>query len=352
MSRSAWDDVTSWCVSASDLSVFIHGLLDRLGAVIGFDGAFLAVVDPATLLYTRAFRRGMPPEASPAFLAAEFGVDDINQLRQLVGSASPVGWLDEATGGDRMAARRYRMAMRPYGLGDELRIALVAGGECWGLLCLHRAQAVAGFATADGARLAALGPGIALALRRTLLIGEATVATTSEGPGVAVLGPDGTVTSVTEAGSRWLEELSDLDNSQRTGLPTVVASVVALLKDAPGGASMGASARVLVRSGRWLTVHASRLDGADRSVAVIVEPTAAAALAPLIVAAFGLTPRETEVTQRLLIGQARKTIASGLHLSLHTVNDHVKAVFDKTGSSSAGELRARIFRQGTLGPTP
>ena len=86
------------------------------------------------------------------------------------------------------------------------------------------------------------------------------------------------------------------------------------------------------------------------SVAVVVEPTSPVALAPLIVAAYGLTARESQVTQRLLTGLARKTISSELRISLHTVNDHVKAVFAKTGVSSAGELRAQVFRQGTAGP--
>ena len=329
--------------------MFSDGLLARLGAVIGFDGAFLAAVDPATLLYTRAFRRGMPPEASGAFLAAEFGADDVNQLRQLVRLPSPVGWLDQATGGHRMTSGRYRQAMEPYGLGDELRVALLADGTCWGLLCLHRARARAGFDAADAARLGALAPHIAGALRRALLTQQASAAIGGDGPGVALLDPDGTVRSSTPAAARWLAELADLDQPRPQRLPTVVASVVERLTSAAGEDLDVARARVLVPSGQWLTVHASRLDDPDRSVAVIVEPTSPVALAPLIVAAYGLTARESEVTRRLLTGLARKTIASELRISLHTVNDHVKAVFDKTGVSSAGELRAQVFRQGTAG---
>lgn len=95
-------------------------------------------------------------------------------------------------------------------------------------------------------------------------------------------------------------------------------------------------------SGQWLTVHASWLDDAERSVAVVVELTSPVALAPLLIAAHGLTARESEVTRRLLTGLSRKTIASELRISIHTVNDHVKAVFDKTGASSAGLSRAGI----------
>jgi DNA-binding CsgD family transcriptional regulator len=326
--------------------VFGNGLLSRLGTVIGFDGAFLAAVDPATLLYTQVFRRDMPVQASGAFLAAELGVDDVNQLRQLVRQPSPVGWLDAATGGDRMAAGRYRLAMAPYGLGDELRVALLADGTCWGLLCLHRGQARAGFDERDAAHIAALAPYIAAALRRTLLIGQAADAAHGDGPGVLLLHPDGTLASSTPAAARWLTELADLDQPQAHGLPTVVESVVERLK-APGGESPGvAGARVLAPSGRWLTVSASHLDDAARSVAVVVEPASPLVLAALVVAGYGLTARESEVTRLLLTGLARKTIASELQISQHTVNGHVKAIFDKTGVSSAGELRAAVFRQG------
>ncbi|MCU1599640.1 MAG: putative HTH-type transcriptional regulator [Frankiales bacterium] len=332
------------------MSVFNDALLTRLGAVIGFDGAFLAAVDPATLLYTRASRRGMPSEASSAFLAAELGVDDVNQLRQLVRQPSSVGWLDQATGGDRRAARRYREAMEPYGLGDELRVALLADGTCWGLLCLHRAQARAGFDAADAARLGRMAPHIAGALRRTLVAEQATAEPTGDGPGVALLSPDGSLRSSTPAAARWLAELADLDRARPRNLPTVVESVVERLSSAGGGALGVARARVLAPSGQWLTVHASRLDDDTGSVAVVIEPTRPTELAPLVVAAYGLTARESEVTRRLLSGLARKTIASELRISLHTVNDHVKAVFDKTGVSSAGELRAQVFRQGAGGP--
>jgi DNA-binding CsgD family transcriptional regulator len=341
--------VVRWCAAAADVSVFSDGLLARLGAVVKFDGAFLAAVDPATLLYTRAFRRGMPPEASAAFLAAEFGDDDVNQLRQLVLLPSPVGWLDQATGGHRMAAGRYRRAMLPFGLGDELRVALVADGTCWGLLCLHRAQARAGFEAPDAARLAALAPYIAGALRRALLTEQVRAEPAGDGPGVALVDADGTVRSSTPAAARWLAELSELDQPRPQRLPTVVASVLERLTSAAGEDLGMARARVLAPSGQWLTVHASRLDDADGSVAIVVEPASPTALAPLIVAAYGLTARESQVTQRLLTGLARKTIASELRISQHTVNDHVKAVFDKTGVSSAGELRAQVFRHGTGG---
>ena len=58
-----------------------------------------------------------------------------------------------------------------------------------------------------------------------------------------------------------------------------------------------------------------------------------------------LTSRETDVLQRLLAGHARKTIAAQLQISQHTVNDHIKGIFAKTGVASVGQLRAHIYAE-------
>jgi DNA-binding CsgD family transcriptional regulator len=333
-----------WCTGVREPAVFSQGLFDRLAPVVPYEGAFLAAVDPSTLLYTRAFRRGMPAEASAAFVAAELGDDDVNQLRQLVHTASAVGWLDETTRGDRRAARRYRDAMEPYGLGDELRVALMAAGTCWGLLCLHRAQGPTGFTAREASLMRRLAPSMAICLRRSLLYERSRTVDAWDGPGVILLEADGTVRTSTAAGRYWLEQLAELDRPAAQHLPTVVAVVIERLRS---GVELGvpARARTLTRSGRWLTVHAASFDDQAECVAVIVEPTSPSELAPLLVAAYGLTSRESEVAKGLLIGDSRKAIASALQLSVFTVHDHIKAVYDKTGASSAGQLRMKLFGQ-------
>ncbi|MGH9223652.1 MAG: GAF domain-containing protein [Acidimicrobiales bacterium] len=60
-------------------------------------------------------------------------------------AGDPVRSLDQATRGERRDSVRYLDVMAPMQLGDELRAALVSGGRCWGVLCLHRADAPAGF---------------------------------------------------------------------------------------------------------------------------------------------------------------------------------------------------------------
>jgi hypothetical protein len=63
-------------------------------------------------------------------------------------------------------------------------------------------------------------------------------------------------------------------------------------------------ARTQTLSGRWLVLHAARLSGAtgDRQIAVILEPAGPAEVAPLVLQAYGLTDREAQVAQLVLLG--------------------------------------------------
>jgi DNA-binding CsgD family transcriptional regulator len=161
-----------------------------------------------------------------------------------------------------------------------------------------------------------------------------------------LLDPDGHVEAMTPPAQTWLSRLISTEAAP-SGLPNIVHSVAyrALLA-ARGGPTAGARARAPTSIGTWVILHGSVVgDPRVGRTAVILEPATAPELAPLIVAAYGLTAREREVTQLVLHGLSTTDIARRLYLSEYTVQDHLKAIFDKVGVRSRRELVAQLFFQ-------
>ncbi len=71
--------------------------------------------------------------------------------------------------------------------------------------------------------------------------------------------------------------------------------------------------------------------------------------AAALVSTTDISSREREVLMRLLAGESRQTIATTLHLSLHTVADHLKQIYRKLGVKTRAGLMAK-FIQGPVRP--
>ena len=180
-----------------------------------------------------------------------------------------------------------------------------------------------------------------------MLLGEAGDPEGPEAPGLVIVKDDWSVESLTPGVARWLDELPDSLWQAQGKLPPVVLAVAARAlrtaehPDAPGEVAL---ARVLSRAGRWMVLHgASLVAGGARRVAVIIEPAHPARIASLLMAAYGLTEREQAVTRLVLQGNATAAIAAQLLLSAHTVQQHLKSIFDKTGVRSRRELSGKVF---------
>lgn len=319
-------------------------VLSRLRRAVPFDAAFWATVDPATLLFTHAYQQEIPAETVPYFIQNEFLEGDVNKWTTLARDQAGVRTLLEATEGDMEASARYRDVFQPLGLGDELRAVFRVGGVCWGYLCLHRETGGA-FSADEEEYVRRLAPHLGEAIRAALLVSHVERADVADAPGLVILGPEGSLLSMTPAGEAWLEELGH-PQPQRDGLPAEVQVLAATVQRPDTGDGALPRLRLRTRAGRWAVLHASPLATGDmEAVAVIIDEPTPGELAPVLMMAYGLTKQEQIVTGLVCRGLSTRELAERLHITTNTVQDHLKSIFDKTGVRSRRELVTAILQE-------
>jgi DNA-binding CsgD family transcriptional regulator len=335
-------------VARDNVGLLRKQLLDRIKHIVTLEAAFFAAADPETLLFTSVWAEAPLTSAAPLFLANEFGATfDVNRFTFLAGAQRPIGTLDEATRGDRAASPRFREIMAPLRLGDELRVALRTGQTTWGFLCLHR-EGKTGFSSRDIAVLTAIAPHAGEALRRIVAGSLAAEKGRSGADPAVVLAESDVVAGMTGAAASWLDDLQGRSVEIGDAVPFSLLAVIRRLEAverAPGSAPPP-RLTITTRAGSLLEVHAARMrGGAGQSmVAITLAPAGAAARSSLLLAARGLTPAQRRVAGLVLQGLSTREIVDELRISEHTVQDHLKAVFEKVGVGSRRELVAALLR--------
>jgi DNA-binding CsgD family transcriptional regulator len=203
-------------------------------------------------------------------------------------------------------------------------------------MILFRGTDVPDFTSAEAALLGTLSGRVADALRRVQLAARAAEQT-ADGPGVVLVDVTDLGVAVLTGSPAALERLAEVEDSDVDGLPFAVTSLARSAHSRRGSSRC----RLRTRTGRWLTLHAERLDGS--TVSLVVEPSRPAEIAALLTDAYRLTEREVEVVGLVARGNSNAAIARALWLSPFTVADHIKNVFEKTGVRSRGELTGRLF---------
>jgi DNA-binding CsgD family transcriptional regulator len=325
--------------------------LKQLRKVIPIEASFFATVDPATLLFTSAMADDVLAKVSPQFIENEFLQDDVNKFTSLAHSGQQVGGLVQVTNQQLEQSQRYREILAPLGLGDELRAALIARDVCWGVLCLHRERSSPPFDAVEVAFLRRVIPSLAEGLRSSLLLGAATAEESADAPGLLLLEEDHSIAAITPVAERLLADVAEEDRSPVHGLPYAIHAVAARLRaaerDGAGAPELEPRARLRTASGQWLVLHASRTTGAHAGgqIAVIVEVARPVEIAQFIVQAYALSRRESEIVQLVAQGKSTAQMAEGFHITANTVQDHLKAIFEKVGVRSRRELVGRLFSQ-------
>lgn len=326
----------------------VAGFLNEVNRVVGrivpngtetIDTPFWYTLDPESHLVTSIYGQGCDVETGD-FMRWDLLGDDVMKTADVLANPRGVQTLHEVTDGHPERSQIYADVMAPHGMAQEMLVALrSASGTSWGTARLNRSPGEPMFSEGEVRFMAAAAPIIADGVRRGLLIGEATEPDQPAAPGMAVLNAQGTVESVSPGTDEWFARMPR-DDGRLGGVPTsVIAAAAAAMEgsDRAGGVS---SLTVQTTDGRWAIVDAAQLHG---HVTVIIQHAHPERLAPLLMSVYGLTGREQEITQLVLRGGSTADLAARLGVSPHTVQQHLKSIFDKTGVSSRGELVARMY---------
>ncbi len=337
-----------------------RGVLDALADVIAVDGFVWLLTDPVTTVGAAPLADvpGLDLHELPALVDAKYSTAR-NRWTMLMRLPSPVGVLDNRDE-DEGRGTAWRELLTRLDVGSVASVVFADEFGCWGFLDLWRSSSGAPFDAADGALLAALAPTVTAALRECqarTFIDAATPQRQVADPVVLTLDDRLRITSRTSASRSWLDRLLPPEPGGQA-VPASVYNVAAQLRAIEAGVDdHPASTRVHLDDGFWLTLRAARMgslagqgDAAGDTaggIVVTIEEASAAERLDLFSRAFALTPRECELVGLLATGADTRAMARGMALSEHTVQDHLKSVFAKTGAHDRVTVLSRAL--GTRG---
>jgi DNA-binding CsgD family transcriptional regulator len=343
--RRGAEKITRLCAEPRDLVSLWNETTEVLQRVVPhFWTPCFYTLDPSSLLMTSHFHLGLA-EFPGEWLAAEYYADDVHQLTDVARSTSGISTLYEATGGDPSSSPRWHRNMAMGGDQELIARLRTRSGEVWGALGLYREPREAMFTELEKAFVMSVAPALAEGARAALLVGQAREPEFADSPGLLILDRSWNVDSATPGVERWLSELPDGDwdaGRLPSSVLTLAGRVLGMAENPDRGEI--AVSRVLSRTGIWVVLHGARLTSTgDPRIAIIIEPANPGRLYPLLMSAYGLTEREKEVTRLVLQGRSTAQIAADLVLSAHTVQQHLKSIFDKTGVHSRRDLVGKVF---------
>lgn len=329
-------------------------LAPRVRRAVPNDASCWHTIDPQTRLLTSDEPRELIDHgildleeiaaAGEVIVSSEYLGEDANSFAALAARRVPVGILAQATRDRPERSARYRDLLEPAGIPHELRAAFVIRGRVWGSVHIARRESSGAFDQRDAEILAQVVPTVAAGIRGSLRFDAARRATGAEAPGLIVVDAGNEVEMVTPPARPLLASLgAEGIEPGHGGLPSGIQALASFVRgqDAP---TPGRSNVVTVpgRDG-WVTLHASKLDSGGGRVAIVIEVAGGPRAATVRLEAHGATAREREVATLIARGLGNPEIAETLVLSPHTVQDHVKSLFEKLRVASRQELVARVF---------
>jgi DNA-binding CsgD family transcriptional regulator len=343
--------IEATCADSVDAGSLRLQVLAVLREVIDFDAYVWLLTDPVTTV-------GVAPLADvpclpelPALIRAKYATA-VNRWTVLQLQSSPARTLTEAVAGELAQSVMWRNVLCRYGIGDVASVVFADQYGCWGFLDLWRSTTRGPFRAADSRFLAAAAAPLATALRQCqarTFTDPATPRQPEMGPVVLTLDDGLRIASRTSASRAWLDVLLPPAPDEKA-IPASVYNVAAQLLAAESGVDAHVPfARAHLADGLWLALRAARLSSdqplADRAATIVVtiEEASASERLELFGRAFGLSLREYELLGLLAAGRDTRSMARQMSLSEHTIQDHLKSIFAKTGAHDRVTVLSRAL---------
>jgi DNA-binding CsgD family transcriptional regulator len=216
-------------------------------------------------------------------------------------------------------------------------------------LHLHRDSFGAFFSAGDAELIAGVAPMLAARIRDGLR-GRAPYQDIaprddpSPEPGTIIVDEELSVVAATGEAWDWIDRLGLAKPNDAEPLPGFIyaAATLAVMSRVREAEPRPIRVRLQAADRRWAVVRVAPLIAADGGYVITLEAARSEDLAPLLMRAWSLTPREREVARLVIDGLSSQDIAQALFISVHTARDHLKAIFAKTGVSSRQDLVAAL----------
>ncbi len=338
------------CHAPEDAKTLRVELLAAIRQAVAFDAHVWVITDPETAVGSAPLADVPCLPDLPRLIRLKY-LTPANRWTALVG---PVATLAGTTGGDLAQSLLWREILRSYGVVDVASAVQRDRFGCWGFLDLWRTEPATPFTPAEVDLLAGTADEVTTALRATqaaafsVPAAPATPAPAPPGPVVLLLSPGLEVRAQTPQTQDYLRVLLPPGEPGRGPVPAAAYNVAAqLLANEAGVDPAPPLARVHLQHGLWLALRAARIetDAAveDRDIAVTIEVASPHDRVAVFARAFGLTPREAELVRHLVAGADTRDVARLMYLSQHTVQDHLKSIFAKTGVRRRPALLSRAL---------
>ena len=331
-----------------------------LAGAIGWDGFRLLGVDPQTRLINRVLAASAGDDAvrdewlRDVYLRAgdwDLGFIELDYLTRSRLRAvafqdrlsDNFGYPAQLLKGQDEAAYRRNFVRNQAPVGGSL-LANVNAGERWvASLLAYRREPGRRFRASDIAFVQTvaglIGDTIAAALARESATPSALADDRpAQVAGIVVLQRSGRVQFASPAGEAWIAALRASPGEATTQLPSAVWGTMAGLGDGRPRA-----VNVVRLAGGAATIEATP-GGPDGTVALIITPvTERPAITPP--SHWGLTGAEERVAALVVQGHGNRGVAERLSISEHTVEWHLRRIFDKLDIRSRRQLASR-YAQG------